>query len=151
MNTAAHYVPPTRTDRVFNAVVGRLAAFGINLAGARTLTVTGRTTGRPQQIPVNPLTFDGAEYLVAVRGETQWVRNVRATPMAQLGRGRTVRHLVLTETPVADRAPIIEAYLGKWGWEVGRFLPDGLAPGATVDEIAAHAHKLPVFIVCPAD
>lgn len=147
MNTTAHYVAPTRGDRAFNAVVGRLAKLGINLAGARTLTVTGRTTGRPQQIPVNPLTLDGAEYLVAVRGETQWVRNVRVTPTAQLGRGRTVRDVVLTEVPVADRAPIIAAYLDKWGWEVGRFLPDGLSPGDAVNDVATHAHKLPVFVV----
>lgn len=147
MNTTVHYVPPTRPDRAFNAVVGQLAKLGINLAGARTLTVTGRTTGQPQQIPVNPLRFDGAEYLVAVRGETQWVRNARVTPTAQLSRGRKVRSVELAEVPVAERAPIIAAYLDKWGWEVGRFLPDGLAPGAAADEVAAHAHKLPVFVV----
>jgi hypothetical protein len=51
---------------------------------------------------------------------------------------------------VADRAPIIAAYLAKWGWEVGRFLPGHLTPGASVDEIATEAAKLPVFIVRPA-
>lgn len=150
MNASTHYIPPNRFDRAFNAVVGGLARLGVNLAGAETLTVIGRKTGRPQEIPVNPLTLDDDEFLVAVRGETQWVRNVRATATVELRRGRRVRRVILEEVAVADRAPIIAAYLAKWGWEVGRFLPGHLTPGASVDEIATEAAKLPVFIVRPA-
>lgn len=150
MNTTVHYVPPTGFDRAFNAVVGGLARLGINLAGAWTLTVTGRKTGQPQRIPVNPMTLDGTEYLVAVRGETQWVRNVRVTPAAELRRGRKVRGIVVAEVPVADRAAIIAAYLGRWGWEVGKFLPGELAADASAADIAAYAHTIPVFAVRPA-
>ncbi len=148
MTTDHHYVPPVSGfDRLGNAFVRWLADRGVNLAGARTLTVTGRVSGAPQRIPVNPMMFGDGEYLVAARGNTQWVRNARVTPAAELRRGRRVRHVRLTEVPAADRAPIIRAYLDKWGWEVGRFLPPGLDVDADVATIAGFAADIPVFAV----
>ena len=155
MSAAGHYTAPSRTDRAFNAVVRRLADAGVNLAGAQTLTVTGRRTGRPQRIPVNPLHLDGDTYLVSVRGETQWVRNARADGRAELRRGRRTRPVRLTEVPAAQRAPVLTAYLHKWGWEVGRLLPTGVDPKSTVADLHGHAGGLPVFRVddpsTPAD
>ncbi len=144
---ANHHIAPTRMDRAFNGVVRWLADRGVNLAGAQTLTIPGRASGQPRTVPVNPLNVDGREYLVAVRGETDWVRNARAASVAQLRRGRSNRTVALAEVPVADRAPIIAAYLQRWGWEVGRFLPAGVDANADADALAAHAHQFPVFVV----
>ena len=144
---AHHHIAPTRMDRAFNGAVRWLADRGVNLAGAQTLTIPGRVSGQPRTVPVNPLEYDGREYLIAVRGETDWVRNARVAPTAQLRRGRANRTVALNEVPVAERAPIIAAYLRRWGWEVGRLLPGGLDAKSTVDELAAHAHQFPVFIV----
>lgn len=147
-----HYIPPaTRLDRLGNSAVRWLADHGINLAGAQTLTVIGRTSGQPQRIVVNPLTRPDGEFLVAARGQTHWVRNARVNPEAQLRRGRRHRAVRLTELPTADRAPIIRAYLDKWGWEVGRFLPAGLTVDADEATIAAHAADIPVFVVRASD
>lgn len=58
------------------------------------LSVRGRKTGEWHSTPVNPLTFSGQRYLVAPRGETQWVRNVRVSREARLtlgGSTETVR------------------------------------------------------------
>ena len=144
-----HHSESSAIDRGFNRAVRWLADRGLNLAGAQTLTVRGRKTGAPQRIPVNPLRFDGGEYLVAARGHTRWVGNARVTPLAQLRRGRRRRDVVLVEVPVAERAPIIRAYLDRWGWEVGRFLPPGLGTDDDVTTISAHADDIPVFAVQP--
>ncbi|MFW0787100.1 nitroreductase/quinone reductase family protein [Gordonia sp. CPCC 206044] len=147
--TATHYRAPQGADHTFNSVVRWLAARGVNLAGAQVLTVTGRTSGRPQSVPVNPLHLDGRHYLVAPRGVTQWVRNVRVDDSAELRRGRRRREVRLVETESDARAPIIRAYLDKWGWEVGRFLPEGMGTDADDATIRAHAADLPVFEILP--
>lgn len=143
MNT--HYVPPTSTGRIFGSIVRWLTDRGISLAGSQTLTVAGRKTGTPQRIPVNPLRLGSNEYLISVRGESQWVRNARAAGRAELRRGRRVRPVELRELPVADRAPVLRAYLDRWGWEVKQYLPQGLAVDAPEDRLAQFADRLPVF------
>lgn len=56
-------------------------------------------------------TYRGRDYLVALAGESQWVRNVRAASgRAVIRRGRT-RRVRLEEVPVVDRAEVIAAYL----------------------------------------
>lgn len=147
MTEAMHAQPVSRSDRVFNEVVRWLADRGVNLAGAQTLTVVGRTSGNPQRIPVNPLHIDGREYLVAPRGTTQWVRNARAAGGGELRRGRRSRTVRLVEVSAAQRVPVLRTYLKKWGWEVGRFLPEGLPVDADDTTLAAHADALPVFEV----
>lgn len=152
MTATSVHVPLTRIDRAFNAVVRWLADRGVNLAGACTLTVRGRRTGAPHRIPVNPLSLDGVRYLVAPRGVTDWVRNVRAEPRAQLRRGRRIDDVVLVELDGdADRhVVVLQAYLGKWGWEVGRLLPAGVTPDASAAVLREHLDDLPVFEVRPA-
>jgi hypothetical protein len=81
---------------------------------ATTLRVKTRRTAEVQAIPVNVLEWDGTEYLVAVRGETQWVRNLRAAGECELLSKGRVRRLAATEVPVADRGPIVGAYRKRW-------------------------------------
>ncbi|WP_238423611.1 nitroreductase family deazaflavin-dependent oxidoreductase [Gordonia sp. 'Campus'] len=148
--TAGHYKAPHGADAVVNRMIRWLADRGVNLAGAQTLTVVGRRSGNPQRVPVNVLRFDGGEYLVAVRGETHWVRNARAAGTVELRRGRRRVDVALTEVDPARRTPIIREYLRRWGWEVGRFLPEGLDPKSSDAELAARAGLIPVFAVTPA-
>src|SRR5580692_2516933 len=76
--TEPHYKKPDWfTNHVFNPTVAGLTRLGISVWGSRVLEVRGRTSGEPRRTPVNLLTFEGARYLVAPRGETQWVRNMR--------------------------------------------------------------------------
>src|SRR6266516_3359839 len=70
------YVQPDRGTRVFNSAVAALTRAGISVCGSRVLAVRGRTSGQWRTTPVNPLTLNGERYLVAPRGETQWVRNM---------------------------------------------------------------------------
>lgn len=153
MTTSTHYRPPTPAQQRFNALIRWLADHGIRVAGAQTLTVTGRRSGSPQRIPVNPHRSGGREYLVSPRGTTQWVRNVRVTPAARLGTARRGRDVVLREvTDAAEQATVISGYLARWGWEVGQYLPEGLAADRSDASIREHAGELPVFeIVTPGE
>ncbi|HEX6446477.1 MAG TPA: nitroreductase/quinone reductase family protein [Streptosporangiales bacterium] len=143
-HTAPRYIEATRMDAIFNGLVGRLTAAGISLKGSRVLAVRGRTSGEWRTVPVNVLTVDGVRYLVAPRGQTQWVRNIRAAGGGELRLGRKVEPFTVTELADDAKAPVIRAYLREWAWEVGRFF-DGLTKDATDAEIDAVAPGFPVF------
>ena len=100
--SATRYIQATRGDVAFMKVVRWLTDHGVSLLGSRVLTVRGRKTGTPQSVPVNLLPLDGRRFLVAPRGNTQWVRNVRVAGEAQLRVGRRVETVRLVEVP-ADR------------------------------------------------
>jgi hypothetical protein len=78
MDAKPRYLTPRRADELFGTVVARLTRAGLSVAGSRVLAVRGRTSGEWRTVPVNPMTVDGERYLVAPRGHTQWVRNMRA-------------------------------------------------------------------------
>ena len=144
-----HYRRPGRLTLAFNAVVARLTRLGVSVWGSRVLEVPGRKSGQPRRTPVNLLTLDGEEYLVAARGETEWVRNVRANDgglALLLGRGREERRA--TELPDADKAPVLRAYLRRWKAEVGVFF-DGVGPDSSDDELLAAGARHPVFRLAP--
>ena len=113
---AAHYKRPDWfTRNVFNRVLSGLTRMGISVWGSRVLEHRGRSSGQLHHTPVNLLSIDGAQYLVAPRGETQWVRNVRhAGGRLVLILGRRRQLCTATELPVADRVPILRAYLRRW-------------------------------------
>lgn len=144
---STRYVPPASAgDRLFNTVVRWLTRHGVSLMGSRVLTVRGRKSGQPQQVPVNLMTLDGERYLVAPRGNTQWVRNARVAGEAELSVGRRTESVRLVEIPAADRVPVLRVYLDRWGWEVGRFV-EGLTATSTDAELATAAPGMPVFRV----
>lgn len=149
--TTPHYDEPGWfTRHVFNPVVAGLTARGVSVMGSRVLEHKGRTTGEAHRVPVNLLTYEGGEYLVAPRGETQWVRNVRADGgrlVLRLGKARDPR--VATEVTGAEKVPLLRAYLKRWKAEVGVFF-EGVGPDSTDEELAAIAPKRPVFRLAPA-
>ncbi|HEV3228467.1 MAG TPA: nitroreductase family deazaflavin-dependent oxidoreductase [Solirubrobacteraceae bacterium] len=139
-----HHPPGWFTKHVFNPTVAALTRLGVRLAGSAVLEVRGRKSGEWRRTPVNPLDFDGGRYLVAPRGTTQWVRNVRANPEGRLVVGRRTEPFVAVEVPVEQRPPILRAYLGKWKWEVGTFF-GGVGPDASDEELLRIAGDHPVF------
>ena len=148
--TPPRYVPPAgRGDTMTAAAVAWLTDHGISLLGSRVLTVRGRRTGTPQRVPVNLLRLDGERYLVAPRGNTQWVRNVRVAGTAELRVGRRVETVTAVELPPAERGPVLRVYLKRWGWEIGKFV-EGLSGSSSDEELAAAAPGIPVFRVTTA-
>lgn len=148
--SAARYVEPGWfTRNVFNRSVRRMTRLGVSVLGSRELRVRGRVSGEWRTVPVNLLTLEGHRYLVAPRGETQWVRNLRAAGDGELRVGRHVDAFRAVEVHDAEKPAVLRAYLRRWKAEVGVFF-DGIGPDATDEELAAIAPGYPVFTVEPA-
>ena len=77
----------------------------------------GRTSGEWRTVPVNVLDLVGQRYLVAPRGDTQWVRNLCATGRGELRRCGRVEPFRSTEIADDEKPRIIEAYLARWGYQ----------------------------------
>lgn len=150
-DATTHYrAPGAITRHVMNPLVAWATRRGMRAWGARTLEVRGRRSGELRHTPVNVLVLDGVEHLVAPRGTTEWVRNVRAAQGACVLRtGRRVDHVRAVELADADKPAVLRAYLVRWRWEVGQFF-DGVGPDATDDELLAIASRHPVFRLTPA-
>jgi deazaflavin-dependent oxidoreductase (nitroreductase family) len=141
---ASYQRPDWFTKNVFNRAVAGLTRAGISFWGSRILEVPGRKSGEPRRTPVNLMTFDGERYLVAPRGHTQWVRNLRASGSGRLLIGRRAEEFTAVELPDADKTPLLRAYLEKWKWEVGQFF-GGVGPDASEEELQRIAPDHPVF------
>ena len=139
-----YVAPGWVTAHLLNPGVARMTRWGLPLAGSRVLAVRGRTSGEWRTTPVNPLDLDGERYLVAPRGTTQWVRNLRVAGRGELRSGRRSEAFGAVELPAAEAVPVLRAYLRRWAWEVGAFF-DGVGAGASDEELLAVAPKHPVF------
>jgi deazaflavin-dependent oxidoreductase (nitroreductase family) len=146
-NDNQRYVAPDWfTQNVLNPAVKGLTRLGISVWGSRILEVRGRSSGEWRAVPVNLLTIDGIEYLVAPRGHTQWVKNLRVAGVGRLRLGRRITEFTAIEVPVEDRLPILRTYLERWSWEVGQFF-GGVGAEADDDAIRAIAPDHPVFVI----
>ncbi len=140
-----HYKAPGRSTRLFNGMVAGLTRMGVSVWGSRILEVRGRKSGQPRRTPVNLLVYEGNEYLVAPRGQTDWVRNVRADGgRLALLLGRRRESVQAEELADSDKVDVLRAYLRRWKAEVGVFF-DGVGPDASDEELAAIADRHPVF------
>jgi deazaflavin-dependent oxidoreductase (nitroreductase family) len=145
MTTQPRYVTPKHSTDLFNTAVGRLTKLGISVYGSRVLYVKGRKTGEWRANPVNPLNFDGDRYIVAPRGNTQWVRNLRAADgEGELHVGRKTERFTATEIGDEAKPAILRAYLKRWKWEVGVFF-DGVDAKAPEEDLRRIAPGYPVF------
>jgi hypothetical protein len=146
------YVQPNWfTRNIFNRIVAWLTQLGISLYGSRVLAVKGRKTGVWRTIPVNLLEYRGERYLVAPRGVTQWVRNVRAGSDAELRLGARRERVRLVEIPDDEplKTELLRTYLRRWAWEVGAFF-EGVDANASAEELRRIAPNHPVFRVAQA-
>jgi deazaflavin-dependent oxidoreductase (nitroreductase family) len=145
---STHYQQPGfLTRHVMNPMVAFMTRRGVSLAGSSVLGVPGRTSGEMRTTPVNPLTLDGTRYLLAARGHTQWVRNLRVSGWAELTVGRKTERVTAREiTDPAEIVPVLRAYLKVWAWEVGAFF-QGVGADASDEELAAIAPQHPVFVI----
>jgi deazaflavin-dependent oxidoreductase (nitroreductase family) len=148
---AERYVRPGWfTQRIFNPVVAGLTRIGLSVWGSRILAVRGRTTGEWRTTPVNLLSHDGQRYLVAPRGTTQWVRNLRVAGEGELRVGRRIESFKAIEVADDDKPEILRSYLRRWRAEVGVFF-SGVDANASDEDLRRIAPDHPVFRVEPGE
>ena len=141
----AEYKKPGVPVRIMNSLLGLTIKVGMSPQGGQLLTVAGRKTGKPMTTPVNPMTFEGAEYLVSPRGNTHWARNLRVAKSGRLrlgGKKRPIR--VVAELTDAEKPPVLLAYLQRWaGVTKSHF---GISwPDPSPEDVARVCARTPMF------
>jgi len=96
------YLKPSATTKIFNILANSLAMRS-TLWDVHTLEVARRNAVDPQWIPVIPLQHNGSLFIVSTRGESDWVKNVRAAGVVRLGQKGSPVTYAATEVP-ADEA-----------------------------------------------
>ena len=151
-STRTTYRPPAAWYQRLNWLGVRLTSLGLAPRDAVTLQVRGRTSGKTRRIPILRTRYQGSDYLVALAGESQWVRNVRAAHGHAVIRRRRTSQVRLQELAPAGRGDIIAAYLRAGGKRSGAQANAeqaryyfGLEPQATPADIAAIVDYYPVF------
>jgi deazaflavin-dependent oxidoreductase (nitroreductase family) len=140
---AKYQRPDALTTRLVNPLIATLTKLGLSVRGSHILAVRGRKTGKRQEVPVNPVEVDGVRYLVAPRGDTHWVRNLRAAGEAELRVGQRREPIQAREIANASKPPVLRAYLRRWKRETGKFF--GVDDQASDEDLARIAPDHPVF------
>jgi hypothetical protein len=142
--TTRYLAPDAFTRRVMNPLVARLTRWGVSVKGpACSRCGAGAAASRAPPWSTSSQ-VDGVRYLVAPRGETEWVRNLRAAGTGTLRVGRRVEPFAAVELADDDKPPVLRRYLAAWAWEVGRFF-EGLRADSPDADLAAAAPGFPVF------
>ncbi|ONK14502.1 nitroreductase family deazaflavin-dependent oxidoreductase [Streptomyces sp. MP131-18] len=134
------------TRRLFNPAIAFLTRRGLSIWGSRVLAVRGRKSGEWRTTPVNLLTVDGRQYLVAPRGHVQWTHNMRAAGGGRLLLGKSAQDFTAEEVPDEQKPELLRAYLKRWKAEVGAFF-NGVGPDSSEEDLRRIAPDHPVFRV----
>jgi hypothetical protein len=143
MTTAPYSKPGFISTNVLNKFIMLATKLGMSPQGAQTLRVKGRKSGAWHSTPINPHAVDGARYLVAPRGNTQWARNLRAGCEAELKIGRKSERIAVTELTDIEKPVIIATYLDRWGSVTRTHFGATAHPDAA--ELERLAARTPVF------
>ncbi len=134
------YIPPTWFDRRLVGAIPMLARLMSAATGDVVLKVRGRQSGRTRTTMARPVTFGGKRYLVAIRGETQWARNLRAAGQAVMEEKGRQSHIRATEVFGDERKAVVEAFLASSKYTETRRI---------MSEILPHHTQHPVFRIEP--
>ncbi len=143
------YRRPTKVTRMMNRFVSWLASRGMMPSKTVTLEVKGRRSGQTRSTVINWVEHEGERYFVSVRGDTEWMRNVRAAGGEAVIRRRERQKVRLEEIPAEQRAPIIKTYLGENAMATRQHF--GVDPKAEIAEFEAIAERHPVFRIVTVD
>jgi deazaflavin-dependent oxidoreductase (nitroreductase family) len=134
---------PRAFTRRLNSLQARLSARGVFPEMMAALETRGRRSGKPSLVQLVVVHVGVERYLVSMLGEkVDWVRNARASAGAAVLRHRRTENVRLEEVPVAQRAPILKAYLKRAPGGRPHFDVSLDAPLAEFEKVAA---RYPVF------
>ncbi len=134
---------PSTLERAFNRLFGLLVGLGIGLSHNYLLKVRGRKSGRIYSTPVNLLLVDGRKYLIAPRGNTQWVRNARSSGEVWLKRGRRQKHFRVKEVQGEEKPQVLKLYLDRFHTTVQRYF--SIPAGSSLELFVGIASQYPTF------
>ena len=139
---------PNAVARVVNRATAAVHAWGLAPNFLVTLEVVGRRSGRPISFPLVMVVMDGQRYLVSMLGtDVAWVRNLRAANGYALLRHGETERVRLDEIPVAERGPVLKAYVKR---APGARPHLGVSKDVPLERLEAMAAGIPVFRVLAA-
>jgi len=139
MSEVVYHEPDWFTKHIFNPLVCRSAQAGSQRPGlADAGGARPKRAGRCGPIRSIPSSSNGRTYLLAPRGTTQWVRNMRVAKEGELRSGRKVRHFTAEEVPDSEKLPLMRLYMDKWVLG-GEGLPRHRRQGVRRGDRADHA------------
>lgn len=148
MNTSRpSFRSPSAGERVFNRVFGFLVGLGLGFSHNYLLQVRGRKSGKIYSTPIDLLEINGKKFLVAPRGQTQWVRNAEVAGEVVLKKGSARHRFRLRPVPDADKPEILKTYLDRFRKEVQRYFP--VAAGSPPEAFRDLARSYPAFELIP--
>lgn len=125
-------------------LVGRLGLESRD--GVCVLETKGRISGVWRATPVRLLELDGRRYLVALQGETQWVRNLKVQGGGRFRQGSRITDFRAMELADEAKLPVMRAYFKRW-WAQSASLTTVTSPNAPDEEINRAASLHPVFML----
>jgi deazaflavin-dependent oxidoreductase (nitroreductase family) len=147
MAQAQYFVKPSLTERIFNRFFAIAIGLGMGLGHNYVVEVRGRKSGRIFSTPIDLLEVEKRRYLVAPRGETNWVLNARAAGRVTLRKGHQCDEFAVREVGLAERPALLKAYLDRFALTVQRYFP--IPRGSPASEFAPIAERYPVFELTP--
>jgi hypothetical protein len=96
---------------------------------------------------VNLLEIDGKRYLVAPRGETQWVRNAVAAGSIVLKKGSARNNFRLRALSAEQKPVVLKLYLDQFKTEVQRYFT--VPAGSPAEAFRAITGNYPAFELLP--
>src|SRR2546428_12569451 len=117
---------------LMNPLIKSLLRVGVPMGPMTLLTVRGRKSGHQYTTPVGLFEHDGRRYVFGTFGEVNWVRNLRATGRATIGRGLRRRPVNAVELGEKEGARVLQAILAPYLASRARRVvsPHGIRPEA---------------------
>jgi deazaflavin-dependent oxidoreductase (nitroreductase family) len=140
---ASTFQAPTRVEKIFNRIFGFLIALGVGPAYIYLLEVRGRISGKLYSTPVSLVERNGKKYLVAPRGQTQWVRNAEAAGKVTLKKGSKRSIFRLRPLAGGEKLEVLKTYLDAYQREVQRFF--SIPAGSPAEAFAPLADSYPAY------
>ncbi len=119
MADSRKYIKPDGKARKLNNFLARI--------GAPAVAIPGRRSGVVRVAAVIPVTVEGKKYVVSTRGDSDWVRNLRAAGRGELRRGWVKNPFTVVEVSGPERERVVAHYRRRVGREVNQYfdqLPD---------------------------
>ncbi len=130
--SSKQYLKPSWFYRhVIAAVPGAdrvVAALMAWVTGDAVLIVQGRRSGRPRATNARPIKVGGHRYLVAIRGETNWARNLRARGEAVLVEKGRAERVSAVEAEGEERRAVVEAFFATSRYSATRRILSEVLP-----------------------